>query len=135
MEKICDLAKARTMVGKKLVRAIPDKTEVPILVRIVLALSTLSSPIFTANALVVWQQNSTAIPTVITRLTREMAFRVMFHQYMRPPMLSTMRIMIRRFMKEETISNPMKMKVTRKMAVMDIAKDDRVSSHIVRYCS
>ena len=135
MEKICDLAKARTMVGKKLVRAIPDKTEVPILVRIVLALSTLSSPIFTANALVVWLQNSTAIPTVITRLTREMAFRVMFHQYMRPPMLSTMRIMIRRLMKEETISKPMKTKVTRKMAVMDIARDDRVSSHIVRYCS
>ena len=79
MENICDLAKARTMVGKKLVRAIPDKTEVPILVRIVLALSTLSSPIVTANALVVWQQNSTAIPTVITRLTREMAFRVMLH--------------------------------------------------------
>ena len=135
MENICDLANAKTMVGKKLVRAIPDKTEVPIVLRTVLALSTLSSPIVTENALVVWQQNSTAIPTVITRLTKEMAFRVMFHQYMRPPMLSTMRTMIRRLINEETISKPMKMKVTKKMAVMDIASDVRVSSHIVRYCS
>ena len=105
MEKICDLAKARTIVGKKLVRAIPDRTEVPMLVRIAVARSTLSWPTFTEKALVLWQQNSTEMPTltVITRLTREMALRVMFHQYMRPTMLRTMRMMTRRLMKEETI--------------------------------
>ena len=53
MENICDLANARTMVGKKLVRAIPDRTEVPMLVRMAVARSTLSPPIWTENALVV----------------------------------------------------------------------------------
>ena len=135
MENICDLAKARTMVGKKFVRAIPDRTEVPMLVRIAVARSTLSRPTFTEKALVVWQQNSTEMPTVMTRLTREMALRVMFHQYMRPPMLRTMRIMMRRLMKEETISKPMNTKVTRKIAVMETARDLSVSLHMVRYCS
>ena len=111
MENICDLAKARTMVGRKLVITIPDRTEVSMVVRIAVARSTLSRPIFTENALVVWQQNSTEMPTVITRLTKEMALRVMFHQYMRLPMLRTMRIMMRRLMKEETISKPMNTKV------------------------
>jgi hypothetical protein len=34
------------------------------------------------------EQNSTEIPTAMTRLTRDTAFNWMFHQYIRPPMLT-----------------------------------------------
>ena len=36
MENICDLAKARTTMPPNLVRVIPDKTELPMLVRTLL---------------------------------------------------------------------------------------------------
>ena len=42
--------------------------------------------------------------------------RVMDHQYMRAPRLSTMRMMMRRIMREETRSKPINTKVTRKIA-------------------
>ena len=116
-------------------RAIPERTDVPIVVRIFDALSTLSLPKQTAKALVVWQQNSTEIPTVITRLTKEIAFRVMSHQYIRPPMLTTIRRMIMRLIKDEVISKPMKTYVTQKIAPIEIRRDVIVSLHIVRYCS
>ena len=40
----------------------------------------------------------------------------MDHQYMRAPRLSTMRMMMRRIMREETRSKPINTKVTRKIA-------------------
>ena len=54
-------------------------TELPILVRVSWALCTRSSPTLTAKALVIWEENSTEIPTAMTKLTNETAFKVMFH--------------------------------------------------------
>ena len=54
-------------------------TELPILVRVSWALCTRSSPTLTAKALVIWEENSTEIPTAMTKLTNETAFNVMFH--------------------------------------------------------
>ena len=105
------------------------------LVRTLLALSILSLPILTENARVMWLQNSTLIPTAITKFTKETALRVMSHQYMRPPRFSTIKMMIKRLIQEETRSKPMRMKVTMKMAAREMARDCSVSLHMVRYCS
>ena len=40
-----------------------------------------------------WLQNSTLIPTAITKLTKETAFRVTSHTYMRAPRSIRMRTM------------------------------------------
>ena len=64
-------------VEKKVLKA--ALTELPILVRVSWALCTRSSPTLTAKALVIWEENSTEIPTAMTKLTNETAFNVMFH--------------------------------------------------------
>ena len=71
----------------------------------------------------------------MTRLTRETALRVICHQYMRPPRLRMIKMITRRLMHEETRSKPIRTKVTMKMAAREMARDWRVSLHIVRYCS
>ena len=91
--KILDLAKARTRMPPNLVRVMPDRTELPMLITACLAFSTLSRLLLTAKVRVMWLQNSTLIPTAITRLTRETAFKVMSHAYIIPPRSIRMRTM------------------------------------------
>ena len=38
-----------------------------------------------ANALMIWLQNSTLIPDAITRLSNDNAFKFMFQWYIKPP--------------------------------------------------
>ena len=47
----------------------------------------------TAKVRVMWLQNSTLIPTAITKLTKETAFRVTSQTYMRAPRSIRMRTM------------------------------------------
>ena len=46
-------------------------------------------PIYLSMYLVIWLQNSTEMPTAITRLTKDTAFRVMLHQYIKAPRFKT----------------------------------------------
>ena len=93
------------------------------------------APTLTEKALVRWLQNSTLMPTAITRLTRDTALRVMCHQYIRPHRFTMIRMMISRLITLDTRSKPMRMKVTMKMAAREMPSDLRVSCHMVRYCS
>ena len=54
-------------------------TELPMVTNVSVALWTLFSPTFTAKALVICDENSTEIPTAITKLTSETAFKVICH--------------------------------------------------------
>ena len=94
MVKICDLAKASTIIPENFVRVIPDRTELPMLTRTRSARLTLLSPGSTAKARVMWLQNSTLMPTAMTRLTRETALSVISHQYIRLPRLTRMQIIM-----------------------------------------
>merc|ERR1712142_34236 len=100
-----------------------------------LARSTLVDPTVTAKVLVTWEQNSTDIPTVMTKLTKETAFREMSHQYINPPKLVRIMKMIVTIMAADLRSIPMRKNVTKKIAANDMPRDCKVSSHIVRYCS
>jgi hypothetical protein len=71
----------------------------------------------------------------ITKFTRETAFKLIFHQYMRPPRLiiiiSTLRITI----PAENNENPVKNSVTTKITARERLIDDKVSCQMVKYCS
>ena len=82
---ILELANPRTSIPPNFVRVIPDRTELPILMTAFFALSTLSFLAYFAKYLTMWLQNSTLIPTAITKFVKETALRVMLHQYMNAP--------------------------------------------------
>lgn len=121
--------------------------------KVFFALSTLQSPEQTAKDLVMCDENSTEIPTAITRLTRDTAFKVICHllkclvinlvsekhdlpyQYIIPPRLTRIMMMTTKLMTEDTKSSPIMKKVTTKMADNEIPNDLRVSCHMVKYCS
>ena len=71
----------------------------------------------------------------MTRLTRDTAFKVMCHQYIKPPILTTIIVMVVTTITEENMSKPIKRKVTTKIAIKDIPILYNVSGHIVKYCS
>jgi hypothetical protein len=52
------------------------------------ALRTRFFCVLTAKARVMWAQNSTEMPTAITKFTNETAFNVTCHQYIMPPRLT-----------------------------------------------
>ena len=70
----------------------PESTELPMVMRACLAFSNRSLSAWMAKVRVMWLQNSTLIPTAITRLTKETALRVMDHQYIKPPRLISIRM-------------------------------------------
>lgn len=70
-----------------------------------------------------------------TRLTKETAFNEMFHIHIMPPILMTIRVTMIRTVNAETISRPVTMKVTTKIANSDNPIDKEESSQIVKYCS
>ena len=82
-------------------------TELPIPTVTERALATLSGPtVLTAKALVMCEQNSTLMPTAMTRLTRETAFSWMLHQYIRPNMSVRIITMTSRITREDPRSIP-----------------------------
>ena len=54
-------------------------TELPMLTSVFCARCTRLSPTLTAKARVMWDENSTEIPTAITKFTNDTAFNVIFH--------------------------------------------------------
>lgn len=71
----------------------------------------------------------------MTKFTRETAFKLMFHQYIKP----AKSIIIIRTEKTITIAekndNPVRNSVTTKITARDKLIDDKVSCQMVRYCS
>ncbi|KYM85402.1 hypothetical protein ALC53_04645 [Atta colombica] len=63
------------------------------------------------------------------------AFKVMCHQYIRPPILMTIIVIVIRTTSDEKISKPINKKVTTNIASNEIPILCNVSGHIVRYCS
>ena len=71
----------------------------------------------------------------MTRLTREMALRVIFHRYIMPSMLVKIMPIVTVMITADQRSNPSRMKVMMKMAAALRLKLTTESWTMVRYCS
>ena len=71
----------------------------------------------------------------ITKFTRETAFKLMFHQYIRPAILIIIINTVRTTITAENNDIPVKNSVTTKITARDKPIDDKVSRQIVKYCS
>ena len=81
------------------------------------------------------EQNSTEIPTAITRLTNETELSEMFHQNMSPIKFTTIQIIVIIIIKAEVKSKPSKTKSTKKVVISEKVRLSRVFKPVVRYCS
>ena len=81
------------------------------------------------------EQNSTEIPTVMTRLTSETALRVMDQKNMRPNMLARIIAIVVIMISVVQMSKPSRMNVTMKIAEPLMTRLSTVTQTIVRYCS
>jgi hypothetical protein len=68
-------------------------------------------------------------------LTRDTAFNVICHQYMRPPIFTTIIVMVIITTMDEKMSRPIKRNVTPKIAANETPRLNKVSGHVVKYCS
>lgn len=71
----------------------------------------------------------------MTRFTRETAFKLISHQYIRPPKLTIVINTVRRTITAEKNDNPVRKNVTTKITTRDKPIDDSVSHQMVKYCS
>lgn len=76
-----------------------------------------------------------SLTRTITKFTRDTAFKLMFHQYISPPKLTTVINTVRKTITAEKIDNPVRESVTTKITTRDKPIDNSVSHHIVKYCS
>lgn len=71
----------------------------------------------------------------MTKFTRETAFKLMFHQYIRPAKSTIIIRTVRTTIPAENNDNPVRNSVTTKITARDKLIDDKVSCQIVKYCS
>lgn len=71
----------------------------------------------------------------MTKFTRETAFKLMFHQYIRPAKSIIIIKTVRRTINAENNDNPVRNSVTTKITARDKLIDDKVSCQMVKYCS
>lgn len=71
----------------------------------------------------------------MTRFTRETAFKLIFHQYIKPPKLTIVINTVTRTITAEKNDNPVRKNVTTKITTRDKPIDDSVSHQMVKYCS
>lgn len=71
----------------------------------------------------------------MTKFTRETAFKLMFHQYIRPPRLTIVINTVRRTITAENNDIPVRKSVTVKTTARDNPIDASVSDQMVKYCS
>lgn len=71
----------------------------------------------------------------MTKFTRETAFKLTFHQYIRPTKLITTMKTVRKTIIAENNDNPVRNSVTTKITARDKLIDDKVSFQMVKYCS
>lgn len=82
-----------------------------------------------------FQLNKFSLTRTITKFTRDTAFKVMFHQYINPPILTIVINTVRKTITAEKNDNPVRKNVTTKITTRDRPIDNSVSDHIVKYCS
>lgn len=70
-----------------------------------------------------------------TKFTRETAFKLMFHQYIKPPKFIIVNNTVRRTIAAENNENPVRRNVTTKITARDKPIDISVSCQMVKYCS
>jgi len=88
-----------------------------------------------ANARAMCEQNSTEIPTVITRLTNDNALSETDQKYMRPNMLATIIAIVQTMIADVQTSKPRRNIVMTKIAAKLMTRLNTVFLTIVRYCS
>lgn len=118
-----------------LVSVMPENTELPIFVKASAARRSRVSCTDIAKQCTKCEQNSTDIPTAMTRLTNDTAFNDIDHRYIRPPMFITIIVIVITTTIDEWISKPISKNVTTNMANMEMPMLCNVSGHIVKYCS
>jgi len=110
-------------------------TELPMLMMASRARSTRVGFVDSANARAMCEQNSTEIPTVITRLTNDNALSETDQKYMRPNMLATIIAIVQTMIADVQTSKPRRNIVMTKIAAKLMTRLNTVSLTIVRYCS
>lgn len=99
------------------------------------ALASLVGRVEMAKALAMCEQNSTAIPTVMTRLTKDKALSVILQKYIMPNILTKIIAMVAMTMTAVQRSNPSKTKVIIKIAAPLRPRLKTVLGTRSRYCS
>jgi len=110
-------------------------TELPMLMMASRARSTRVGFVDSANARAMCEQNSTEIPTVITRLTNDNALSETDQKYMRPNMLATIIAIVQTMIADVQTSKPRRNIVMTKIAAKLMTRLNTVFLTIVRYCS
>lgn len=88
------LASPNTKMPANFVSVMPENTELPIFVSESAARFSRDSNIETEKLCTKCEQNSTDIPTAMTRFTSDTAFNEMFQKYISPPRLITIMVMV-----------------------------------------
>lgn len=88
-----------------------------------------------ANARAMCEQNSTEIPTVMTRLTNDRALSGIDQMNMRPNMLAMIIAIVQTTMADVQMSKPRRNTVMTKIAAKLTDKLNTVFLTMVRYCS
>lgn len=88
-----------------------------------------------ANARAMCEQNSTEIPTVMTRLTNETALSEIDQKYIKPNMLAMIMAIVHTTTNEVQTSKPRRNIVMTKIAARLTARLETVFLAMVRYCS
>lgn len=70
-----------------------------------------------------------------TKLTRDMALTVIFHQYNIPAILTRTEVITRMMINDEMMFMPVRKKDTRKTAKSDRPRERNASCSMTRYCS
>jgi len=89
----------------------------------------------TANARAMCEQNSTEIPTVMTRLTSDSALSEIDQKNMRPSMLAMIIAIVHTMITDVQMSKPRRITVMPKIAAKLMERLNTVFLTTVRYCS
>jgi len=110
-------------------------TELPMLTRASWARSTRVGFVDRANARAMCEQNSTEIPTVITRLTNDKALRGIDQKRIRPNILAMIIAIVQTIIADVQMSKPRRKIVMPKIAARLTTRLNTVFLTMVRYCS
>jgi len=110
-------------------------TELPMLTMASWARSTRVGFVESANARAMCEQNSTEIPTVMTRLTNESALSETDQKYMRRNMLAIIMAIVQTMIAAVQMSKPRRKIVMMKIEARLMTRLKAVFLTIVRYCS
>jgi len=110
-------------------------TELPMLMMASAARCTRVGFVDIANARAMCEQNSTEIPTVMTRLTNDSALSEIDQKNIKPNMLAMIIAIVQTMISDVQMSKPRMIVVMMKMAARLMTRLETVLLTMVRYCS